>query len=175
MAALTRARLGGAHAGHVADAPDPEVPERPRRRRFTALYKRAVVAEYDRLTEPGARGALLRREGLHSWHLVAWRRALSEGGTPALDRKRGRKPADRRDGEIARLRQRAERAEAQLGKARLVIEVQGEVHVLLEQLSESAEPGQDDSVMQLQHLAVRPGQTATHTLRSKQARSGVRE
>jgi len=47
---------------------------RPRRRTFTAEYKLAVLAEYERLTEPGAKGALLRREALHTSHLVAWRR-----------------------------------------------------------------------------------------------------
>lgn len=54
-------------------------PSRPRRRSFTAAYKLAVLAEYDRLTEPGAKGALLRREGLHTSHLVAWRRGRDNG------------------------------------------------------------------------------------------------
>lgn len=50
------------------------VEARPRRRTFTAEYKLGVLAEYERLTEPGAKGALLRREALHTSHLVAWRR-----------------------------------------------------------------------------------------------------
>lgn len=52
---------------------------RPRRRTFTADYKLAVLAEYERLTQPGAKGALLRREGLHTSHLVAWRRSREAG------------------------------------------------------------------------------------------------
>jgi DNA-binding transcriptional MerR regulator len=52
---------------------------RPRRRTFTGDYKLAVLAEYERLTEPGAKGALLRREGLHTSHLVAWRRSRAAG------------------------------------------------------------------------------------------------
>ena len=52
---------------------------RPRRRTFTGEYKLAVLAEYERLTEPGAKGALLRREGLHTSHLVAWRRSREAG------------------------------------------------------------------------------------------------
>ena len=52
---------------------------RPKRRTFTAVYKLEVLAEYERLTEPGAKGALLRREGLHTSHLVAWRRGRETG------------------------------------------------------------------------------------------------
>ena len=55
-----------AHAGNV---PDPEMPEKAKRRQFSAQYKLDVLAEYDRLSEPGAKGALLRREGLYSSHL----------------------------------------------------------------------------------------------------------
>ena len=51
----------------MTDRPDPEVPERARRRTFTARYKLAVLAEYD-AAEPGAKGAILRREGLYSSH-----------------------------------------------------------------------------------------------------------
>lgn len=59
---------------------------RPRRRTFGAEYKRAVLAEYDRISEPGAKSALLRREGLHTSHLVAWRRSRDTG---ELDGRRG--------------------------------------------------------------------------------------
>ncbi|MGI8808471.1 MAG: MerR family transcriptional regulator [Acidimicrobiales bacterium] len=52
---------------------------RPKRRTFTAAYKLGILAEYERLTEPGAKGALLRREGLHTSHLVAWRRGRETG------------------------------------------------------------------------------------------------
>ncbi len=38
-----------------------------------------ILAEYDALTEPGAKGALLRREGLYSSHLIEWRRARDAG------------------------------------------------------------------------------------------------
>ena len=52
---------------------------KPRRRRFGAAYKLAILREYDEASEPGAKTALLRREGLHSSHLVLWRRALQAG------------------------------------------------------------------------------------------------
>lgn len=145
MTAVLATDNGRVHAGRVADIPDPEVPEKAKRRRFSADYKLAIVAEYDALSEPGARGALLRREGLYSSHIVEWRRARDAGALQALDRPRGRRPADARDAELARLRRRAERAEAQLAKAKLIIDVQGKVSALLEAISESAEPGNDST------------------------------
>jgi len=57
---------------------------RPRRRAFTAEYKARVLAEYDAVEEPGGKGALLRREGLFSSHLVEWRRARNAGVLQAL-------------------------------------------------------------------------------------------
>jgi hypothetical protein len=51
-------------------APDPELVERARRRRFTAEYKLRIVREADACTRPGEIGALLRREGLYSSHLI---------------------------------------------------------------------------------------------------------
>ena len=59
---------------------------RPRRRTFSEEYKLAVLSEYDRLTQPGAKGALLRREGLHTSHLVGWRRRREDGGLGSGER-----------------------------------------------------------------------------------------
>jgi transposase len=120
----------GASVGVV----DPELVEVPRRRRFTAEYKLRIVREAEACTSRGEIGELLRREGLYSSLLTEWRRARDGGSLGALERPRGRKPADPREGQIAGLRRRAERAEAELAKARRVIEVQGNVSALLEQL-----------------------------------------
>jgi transposase-like protein len=122
-------------------APSPELDERAQRRRYSAAYKMRIVAEADACTEPGQVGALLRREGLYTSHLTYWRKQRDAGALEALGRQRGRKPADRRDREIAALRARAERAEAELEKARRVIEVQGKVSALLEAMlgTESAQ------------------------------------
>jgi transposase len=129
----------GVHAGRMAEVPDPEVPERPRRRRFTAAYKLAILAELDQAIEPGAKGAILRREGLYTSHIVEWRRARDAGALQALGRPRGRKPADPLTGEVERLRQRTTRLEAELDRARLVITAQGNLSALLEGLlAESA-------------------------------------
>lgn len=115
---------------------DPELVERPKRRRFTAEYKLRILRQAGACTRQGEIGALLRREGLYSSHLSTWRRQRDEGALSALARKRGPKPAGRRDAEIAALSRRAERAEAELAKARKVIEVQGNVSALLGDLLE---------------------------------------
>jgi hypothetical protein len=114
--------------------PDPELVERPKRRRFTARYKLEILEKAEACTRPGEIGELLRREGLYTSHLTAWRKQRRNGALKELGRPRGRKPADRRDREIAELRRRAERAEAELQKAKKVIEIQGNVSALLEQM-----------------------------------------
>ena len=75
--------------GDVRGASDPELVERPRRRRFGAEYKLRIVREADRCTRPGEVGALLRREGLYSSILTEWRRARDAGGLEVLERPRG--------------------------------------------------------------------------------------
>src|ERR1700685_4600519 len=78
MTALDGALVTG-DAGRVTDErPDPEVPEKARRRTFTAQYKLDVVAEYD-AAPAGEKGAVLRREGLYSSHVIEWRRARDAG------------------------------------------------------------------------------------------------
>jgi transposase len=120
----------------AAPPPDPELVERARRRRFSAEYKLRVLREADACSKPGEIGALLRREGLYSSLLTEWRRQRERGSLEALQRPRGRPKADPRDAQLAALRRRAERAEAQLEKARRVIEVQGNVSALLGDLLE---------------------------------------
>jgi transposase len=138
------AELGFGAGGRAAPAgvPDPELVEQAKRRRFTAEYKLRILREAEACTRPGEVGALLRREGLYTSHLTYWRKQRDAGALKGLGRPRGRKPADRRDGEIAQLRRRAERAEGELAKARKVIEIQGNVSALLEQmLGTESEPG----------------------------------
>jgi len=81
--------------------PDPELVERPRRRRFSAQYKLGIVRQADACRRPGEIGELLRREGLYSSLLTEWRRARDSGALQALQRPRGRRKADRRDAENA--------------------------------------------------------------------------
>jgi transposase-like protein len=81
VTAFDRALVAG-DAGRVTgerqERPDPEVPEKARRRSFTAQYKLDVVAEYD-AAAAGEKGAVLRREGLYSGHVVEWRRTRDAG------------------------------------------------------------------------------------------------
>jgi len=114
--------------------PDPELVERPARRRYSAAYKLRIVQEADACSAPGEVGALLRREGLYTSHLTYWRKQREKGALQALGRPRGRKPTDRRDQEIVELHRRLERSEAELAKARKVIEIQGNLSALLEQM-----------------------------------------
>jgi len=118
--------------------PDPEVPERARRRTFTAKYKLEILAAYDAAAD-GEKGALLRREGLYSSHIVEWRRASNAGALTALAAPRGRKPRDKRDEQIAALHAEKQRLEQELAKARFVVDVQAKLHALLETLSESGD------------------------------------
>jgi transposase len=112
----------------------------PKRRTFTAEYKLAMVAEYDAATEPGAKGALLRREGLYSSHIIEWRRARDAGAAAGVaegkPRPAGRSQADR---DAERLRAENERLRVELAKARAALDVVGKAHALLGLISESAD------------------------------------
>ena len=78
-------------AGSSEARPDPEVRAVAKRRQFNAAYKLSVLTEADQVSEPGAIGALLRREGLYSSQLAQWRREREAGSLEALSRRRGRK------------------------------------------------------------------------------------
>ena len=115
------------------------------RRTFSAAYKLAMVAEYDAATAPGARGALLRREGLYQSHISKWRTARDQGSLTRKEKKpapdTGSSPS-RVTGESAqtrKLRAENERLTAELEKTRAVVEILGKTHALLEMLSESAD------------------------------------
>jgi transposase len=121
-------------------APEPEVPARATRRVYSARYKARIVAEYERLDAAG-RGALLRREGLYTSSISKWRKQRDRGALQALAAAPGRPPTDPRDQELVRLRRENARLQADLGKARKVIEVQGKLSALWEQLAtDSATP-----------------------------------
>lgn len=130
-------RSGGSPTIERAEAaapPDPEVPARHTRRRFTTAYKLEVLRKADACTRPGELGALLRREGLYSSHLVTWRRQREQGLTP---KPRGRKPtsADPRvktlEREKAALTTDNRRLERRLQRAETIIAFQKKVAELL--------------------------------------------
>jgi len=121
-------------------APEPPAPPRPnpevvadaKRRSFTAEYKLRILAEAD-AANPGAIGALLRRQGLYSSHLVTWRRERQAGILKGLTpHKRGPKSKrNLQDEEIQNLRRQIQRLTEELRKAEIVIDVQKKVGALL--------------------------------------------
>ena len=133
---MSTAVVDGVHTGGMSnDEPDPEVPERARRpRQYSAKYKLAILAEYEAL-DKAAKGAPLRREGLYTSLISEWRKQRDRGALEALSQPRGRKPADPTDEELAQLRRDKERLERELDKARRVIEVQGKLSALLDELA----------------------------------------
>ena len=118
----------------AAAVPDPEVPEKAARRRFTAEYKLRILREAEGCEAPGEVGALLRREGLYSSHLTTWRRQREQGALAALTpKKRGRRaspphPLSRRVAELERENAHLQR---RLKQAETIIEVQKKVSEIL--------------------------------------------
>ena len=104
------------------------------RRRFTAAFKLQILEAAAQCTKPGELGALLRREGLYSSHLVAWRAAVKSGtlvvGAP---RRRGPKPTppDPSSKRIALLERQLGRATARAERLELIVELQKKVSELL--------------------------------------------
>ncbi len=125
-----------AHDGAVGD---PTHPDRPRRRRFTSDYKLAILADYDRLTVSGDKGALLRREGLYSSQIVEWRRARDAGVLHRTGTTPERPTRPGTDAALAKANRRADRAEADLAKTKMALEIMGKAHALLEMLAEGAD------------------------------------
>jgi transposase-like protein len=114
-----------------SNKPDTEVSARPRRRTYTAAYKLKVLDEVAAATERGAVAVILRREGLYASHLAAWRKELRNGGVAALQKKRGRKPAQPVDGELVRLQRENAKLSRRLAQAEAIIDVQKKVASLL--------------------------------------------
>jgi len=136
-----RARIYGADTWHIDDGTgtDGEPPRRnPVRRVFSPEYKLAILAEYDACSESGEKGAILRREGLYSSLITDWRRQHRQGllkaGLGRTDGGRGGPSLT----EIAKLRADNERLRTKLAQAQAIIDVQGKVHALLEEISKSA-------------------------------------
>lgn len=117
-----------------ASDPDPEVPAKARRRKYTAKYKLAILAQADACSKPGEIGALLRREGLYSSNLARWRQQREAGTLAALTpKKRGRKPGrvNPQAKRVAELERENARLREKLEKAETIIEVQKKLSQLL--------------------------------------------
>ena len=113
---------------------NPEVPNKPSRRRFTAEYKLRILMIADACTEPGSLGALLRREGLYASNLNTWRHQRDRGVLSALSpKKRGRKELGRDPlvAENEKLRKENERIASRLRQAEIIIDIQKKVSQIL--------------------------------------------
>jgi transposase len=114
------------------------LPERPRRRTFTAEYKMSIVEAYEACVGDGDKGALLRREGLYSSHIVEWRRARDAAARSGLAKPRqARRSSDA--AALAKANRKVERLESELAKHKLALEIAGKAHALLEMLAEGAQ------------------------------------
>ena len=119
---------------NTSKVPDPEVVPQAKRRRFNAEYKVRILEEADACSEPGEIGALLRREGLYSSYLTAWRRQREQGQLDGLSpKKRGRKPSidEALAKELDALKREKQRLESRLQQAETIIEVQKKLSGLL--------------------------------------------
>ena len=112
--------------------------EKRPRRTFSAAEKLQIVREYD-ACKRGERGALLRRYGIYSSSLLAWRQQLQRRGIQGLEaQKPGRKSErDEKDTRIAELEKKLAQAEKKLSVAKSVIEFQKKVSAMLQDESDS--------------------------------------
>ncbi len=136
LAGAERAEERSDEAGSTAAAapPDPEMAAKPKRRQFTAEYRLRILEEVERCTKPGEVGQLLRREGLYSSHLTAWRKARRSGALRGLaSKKRGAKPKARNplEPKVRQLEAKVEHLEKELHKAHTILDVQEKVAGLL--------------------------------------------
>ena len=115
--------------------PDPEVPVKRPRRKFTAKYKLRILQEAENCTAPGEVGAILRREGLYSSNLTAWRKqkeqGILQGVTP---KKRGRKTKEKNPlaQRVAELERTNRKLQSKLKKAEIIIDVQKKISQILQ-------------------------------------------
>ena len=128
------ARFGG-FVTVESELPDPEVPAKASRRRFSAAYKKKVLEEAASCKgAPGAIGSLLRREGLYSSHLTAWKKQREKGELDGLaPKKRGRKkkPVNPLARKVRELESETRRLRKQLDKAETIISFQKKLSEML--------------------------------------------
>jgi transposase-like protein len=117
-----------------ADVNEIEVLAKASRRRFSGEYKLKILREADICTEPGAIGALLRREGLYSSNLTTWRAQRERGELLGLTpKRRGPAPSPKNPlaGKVAALERELARETARADRAEALVELQKKVSELL--------------------------------------------
>jgi transposase-like protein len=114
--------------------PDPEVPEKKPRRKFTAKFKLRIIQEAENCTASGEVGVLLRREGLYSSNLTAWRKQKEQGILHGMTpKKRGRKTKEKNPlaQKVAELERVNRKLQNKLKKAEIIIDVQKKISQIL--------------------------------------------
>ena len=125
--------------------PNPEVPEKASRRSYTAEYKRRILREAEVYKEQGQVGALLRREGLYSSNLTAWRHQVERGTLDALSSKKRGPKARKPDPSVRRIIEQEkenQKLRARLRKAELIIDAQKKIAEIF-QLTRDQKDGED--------------------------------
>jgi transposase len=121
----------GAPSPSRGPTPDPEVPAKPQRRRFTAEYRLRILKQADACKKSGELGALLRREGLYSSHLTHWRRQREQDARRGM-RGRRRGPAPKSvDPRVKQLEAANRRLQRKLQRAETIITLQKTVAEIL--------------------------------------------
>ena len=126
--------FGSAEEQQIMCPPDPEVPEKKPRKKFTAQYKLRILAEAEICKESGQIGALLRREGLYSSNLTTWRRQRDKGLLDAMSpQKRGRKEKEKNPlaPRVSQLERENQRLRKKLKQAEIIIDVQKKISQVL--------------------------------------------
>ena len=139
MTTTASAVANGQTGGMSDDDGDVEVPARAKRRTYSARYKLEILAEYEQLDREG-KGALLRRERLYTSLISEWRKQRDRGALEALSAPRGRPPADPKDRRIEQLEAEKAKLAKELDRTRKVVEVQGKLSALLEELATESRP-----------------------------------
>ena len=113
-------------------------PEKPKRRRFSAEYKLRILEEADRCTKPGELGLLLRREGLYSSHLAAWRRWRR--------RAHPEHPESQKPPTESQLRHELARSQREVARLRLKLEHAEKLAALQKKFTELLEAQESDEI-----------------------------
>jgi len=116
------------------DRPNPEVTDRPKRRRYTESYKRKVLEELSALRSSGNGqiGDYLRKEGIYYSMVRKWEKKFSQ--VSQNKNKAGRKGKSREEleEEIKKLKKQLKRAEKKLAKSELLIEIQKKISKMIQ-------------------------------------------